>query len=141
MSKKIHKTTATTTNSISPTGTVCLYHGTDAISADRIITEGVSEELAIEALGDGTFWATKSLEKAAWFATVCPNAENAEPTVLKIHIQQEAFSILSTQDTPSVIEHIELEAYEFLPPGFSVVNSAITSVEKIEDIQKFIAEA
>ena len=127
--------TATTT-SIATTGTVCLWHGTDEVSASLIIKHGVSEEFARLTGGQGEFWATLNPDEAWWFAQTGPGSDRGEPRLLKFDLPNAALNVLIGSDPPLVVERIESAVFEFLPDGFSVVNEAMLNLQAITSLEE-----
>jgi hypothetical protein len=103
--------------------TVRFFHGTDAISAQAILQNGLDASLAARYNGSGEFWATTDLTTADWFART--NPANGVPVLFEFTLSEQVFQHLVQQRPRVVIVHSSQDC-EFLPPSFDLLNRHMT---------------
>ena len=96
---------------------VRLYHGTDIISATDILQNGLNEQQAIIAGGDGHFWATTDAAYCNWYA---------KPARLEFDLPHAVLQDLLSK--PFMVDHVEPgDNYDFYPASFSILNAEMTN--------------
>src|SRR5258707_1146961 len=79
------------------------HHGTDEISANDLLQNGVSSQQASVWNGSGEFWATVDHRRAEWFALSHPNSPPAACFEFELP-ESELLAILQT-NPPGAIRH------------------------------------
>jgi hypothetical protein len=106
-----------------PMSMVLLHHGTDAASANDILTHGIDAAKAALYNSTGEFWATTDPVAANWFAKA--NLANGPPARLCFEIPEAVLQALLSA-RPEVARTDGQGNYEFLPPSFPVLNQQMS---------------
>jgi hypothetical protein len=101
-------------------GATVLFHGTDAVSAADILTNGINMGRAAKLGGGDAFWTTTSSSDAGWFAAA--NPIGGVPATLSISVPNLVIRSLSSSNLLSV----QGSVYLFQPGAASILNSAAT---------------
>jgi hypothetical protein len=109
---------------------VRLYHGSDLVSANYILSHGLVARAAARYNGSGEFWATTDPTTADWFART--NPASGTPARLAFEIPDHVCQQLLAQRPVVVIVYLPND-YEFLPASFDLLyrwmsNQSVTLV-------------
>src|SRR5438067_11830302 len=102
---------------MSESGSVRFHHGTDAGSANDILSAGLDAIKAAGYNGSGEFWATADHALAEVFAQV--NPAGGPPACFEFDLPRAVLQSLLTQ-LPVVVYQHGSDTWEFLPGSFPV---------------------
>lgn len=108
-----------------------LYHGTDLISANAIMTNGLDVSAAASFNGTGEFWATSDRTTADWFAMA--NPANGAPARLEFDLAVPVL-IASLNGMPIRDDLHGAGDYEFLPGAYPVLNQSMQNGQVISPV-------
>src|SRR5262249_30513179 len=98
---------------------VRFHHGTDLACANDLFQNGVDKQSAAVWNGSGEFWATTDHNRAEWFARSPPSSP---PTACFEFDLPEPVLQIVLQMNPSGARRHAASDYEFLPPGYALLN-------------------
>lgn len=98
---------------------VRLYHGTDAISAEDIVRNGLNRTSSGVFNSAGEFWASPSNKYAYWFAKTNPR-EIDDIAIVSFELPKKVLSYIIK--SRMAVKHSPVEL-EFLPQSFELINS------------------
>lgn len=99
---------------------VTLFHGSDAVSIDNILAEGLNQSAAAERGGGDIFWTTTNIEHAQFFAEA--NPAGGSPALLRVDISHPALQQLMQKGAVEV----QGTTYKFLGSAWQELNKLAT---------------
>lgn len=100
------------------------HHGTDHASANELLQNGVSQQLAAAWNGSGEFWATTDHNTAKWFGLSNPNSPPAACFEFDL---PESVLLAILQMNPLGARRHGANDYEFLPASHALLNQHMTN--------------
>jgi hypothetical protein len=108
-----------------------LHHGSDVVSANNILNNGLSLALALQAGGTGEFWATIHAADADTFAQV--NPAGGVPARYSFDLPRRVLAALLASVPPRAYQH-GADWYEFLPGSYALLNQHMTARQVISPV-------